>query len=63
MFCPAHLVGLGVAESLLLHAQLANLGHEFIGVDEEARAEQEGEDVRPLQTEKEAKFTAKAKPQ
>lgn len=49
----SHLVGLWIAEPLLLHAHVAHLGHEFIRVDEEARAEQEGEDVRPLWRERE----------
>lgn len=44
-FCCTHLVSLGIAESLLLHAQVTHLGHELVWVDEEARAEQEGEDV------------------
>lgn len=43
-----YLVRWEVAEPLLLHAQLTHLGHELMGADEETRAEQEGEDVRPL---------------
>lgn len=43
-----YLVRLGIAESLLLHAQVTHLGHELMWADEKARAEQEGEDVGPL---------------
>lgn len=43
-----YLVRLRIFESLLLHTQLTHFGHEFVRVDEEARTEQEGEDVRPL---------------
>ena len=46
--CCGYLVRLGIAESLLVHAEVAHLRHQFVWVDEEARAEQECEDVCPL---------------
>lgn len=41
-------VGLGVAQPLLLQAQVTHLGHQLVGVHEETRAEQEGENVGSL---------------
>lgn len=52
MVSVAHLVSMWIAESLVLHAQVTHLGHELVRVDEEARTEQEGEDVRSLRGEK-----------
>lgn len=47
-YCRSYLVGLGVAQPLLLHAQVTHLRHQLIWVHEETRAEQEGENVRSL---------------
>lgn len=47
-FPPAYLISLGIAKPLLLRAQVTHFGHQFIRMDEEARTEQEGEDVCPL---------------
>lgn len=47
-YCCSHLVGLGVTQPLLLHAQVTHLRHQLVGVHKETRAEQEGENVRPL---------------
>lgn len=44
----SHLVQARLTESLLLSAQVADFGHELVRVHEEAGAEEEGEDVRPL---------------
>lgn len=44
----AHLIQQGVSGALLLHAQVTNTGHELVRVQEEARAQQEGEHIRPL---------------
>lgn len=46
----SYLVQARLTESLLLSAQVADFGHELVGVHEETGAEKEGEDVRPLQT-------------
>lgn len=48
LVCGAYLVRLGIAQSLLLHAQVTHLRHEPVRVDEEARAEQKCEDIRSL---------------
>lgn len=38
-FLHVYLVSLGITESLLLHAQVTDLRHELVWVNEEARAE------------------------
>lgn len=43
-----HLIQEGVSRPLLLHTQVTHPGHELVGVQEEAGAQQEGEHVRPL---------------
>ena len=45
----AHLVQQGVPRALLLHTQVTHPAQQLVGVEEEAGAEQEGEDVGPLE--------------
>lgn len=44
----SYLIDLRVSDSVMLHTQVTHPGHEIEGMQEETRAQQEGEDVRPL---------------
>lgn len=46
----SYLVQARLTEPLLLSAEVTDFGHELVRVHEEAGAEKEGEDVRPLST-------------